>query len=94
MPLSIVFSQPELTPTFGNTSTFFNFTVKYIHLENIAPKNISVNISSTEYSMLEVDPSDNSYLDGKDFYTNISKLNIGLNKAAPILAWAVLLRLL
>jgi predicted transcriptional regulator len=70
---------PKVTPRSGNTSTEFNFTIKYYNLENNPPTNIEVVIDDKEYSMLEVDTSDIDYSDGKIYYFNIKKLNIGIH---------------
>ncbi len=75
----VVLGLPSVTPTLGNTSTDFNFTVRYFHLNNTAPTKIYVNISGTDYSMLEVDPADTNYLNGKDYYFNIKNLAIGVH---------------
>ncbi len=67
----------SVAPTTGNTSTYFNFTVTYLHMENAVPVDIKVNISGTNYSLFEVAPSDTNYLDGKDYFFNIKNLDIG-----------------
>lgn len=70
---------PKVMPTSGNTSTYFNFTVKYFHIKSTAPTQITINISGTEHSMLEVDPMDTNYKDGKDYFYNITHLDIGVH---------------
>ncbi len=77
-PLGLRF--PKVTPTSGNTSTYFNFTVQYFHLKNTAPTKIIVNISGTEYPLLEVDPLDTNHIDGKDYFLNNTHLDIGVHK--------------
>jgi len=69
----------KIKPVFGNTSTYFNYTIIYTHLKNISPTQISVNISGTEYPMLEVNSGDTNFIDGKDYYFNITQLNIGIH---------------
>ena len=75
--LPIRLKLPNVEPTLGYTSTIFNYTVKYIHLKNYPPNEIIVNISGSNYSMFEVDPSDINYKDGKNYYFK-TKLNISL----------------
>ncbi len=76
--LPIVLDIPGVTPSSGNTSTCFNFTVKYLHEDNKAPTEIIVDIRSTLYSMIEADPDDQDYWDGKNYYFNITHLDIGV----------------
>jgi len=70
-------NQGRVKPISGNTSSDFNFTVNYNHLKNIAPTEITVDISGIVHSMLEVDPGDTNYKDGKKYYFTISHLDIG-----------------
>jgi len=70
---------PTLSPTSGNTSTIFNFTIACIHRDNKPPIEITVNISGKEYSMLEVDPSDTNFVDGKYYFFNTKNLDIGVH---------------
>ncbi|MCK5559560.1 MAG: putative Ig domain-containing protein, partial [Thermoplasmata archaeon] len=72
-------SFPSVTPTSGNTSSYFNFTVTYTQAENKAPDEIKVNLNGTNYSMLEAEPDDMDYGDGKSYYYNITHLDIGLH---------------
>jgi uncharacterized protein YjbI with pentapeptide repeats len=74
---SLFLGNPRLTPKLGNTSTEFNFTVTYYQLNNTAPTEIKIIIDSTEHSMLEVDSSDTTYLNGKKYYFKIKNLDIG-----------------
>jgi hypothetical protein len=78
-PLPMYLSYPSITPQMGNTSTYYNFTVTYFHLDNIPPQKIIVNLSDVEYLMLEIDPFDNNYIDGKNYYFTIKNLNIGIH---------------
>ncbi len=75
LPMGLVF--PNVKPYYGNTSTCFNFTITYFHLLNNPPTNISVNLDNMDYSMLEAEPSDLDYSDGKKYYYNIDKLALG-----------------
>jgi hypothetical protein len=77
--LPIALNLPSVTPTFGNTSTYFNYSVTYTHIKNKAPSEITVNISSTAHSMIAMDIGDTNYLDGKNYYFNITHLNIGMH---------------
>ncbi len=80
IPSSHLFlSAPNVAPISGNTTTRFNFTVEYLHLDNTAPKQMTIDINGIEHSMLEVDPLDKNYMDGKDYFFNITHLNIGNN---------------
>jgi predicted transcriptional regulator len=74
---SLFFKLPKVTPFFGDTSTDFNFTVKYFQLNNTPPSKMEVVINGNENSMLEVDPSDSNYIDGKKYFFKIDKLDIG-----------------
>jgi len=68
------FSDPGLVPSIGNVSTSFNFTINYTDIDNQMPAAITVNISgpshSGSWSMIEVDPNDTDYTDGKFYYYN------------------------
>ncbi len=78
LPNSPLFlSYPKVTPLSGNTNTQFNFTVKYFHQNNSSPTGVKVIVDGTEYSMLEVDSGDINYTNGKDYFLNITHLNIG-----------------
>jgi predicted transcriptional regulator len=70
---------PKVTPRLGNTSTEFNFTIKYFNLENTPPTIIEVVIDDKEHSMLECDTSDTDYSDGKNYYFKIKYLDIGIH---------------
>ncbi|MFH0860775.1 MAG: M6 family metalloprotease domain-containing protein [Candidatus Altiarchaeota archaeon] len=58
----------NVTPAFGNTSTVFNFTVNYTHINNTAPVNISVVIDGVYYAMNQSNASDLNYSLGKWYY--------------------------
>jgi hypothetical protein len=68
----------QVNPTTGYTDTRFNFTVTYLHLDNQPPNNITVNITGVgTYDLIEVDPLDTDYSDGKDYYYNASGFGVG-----------------
>jgi hypothetical protein len=75
LPLGLY--SPNVIPTIGNTSTNFNFTVTYKNVDNYAPTQIKINISNSEYTLLEVEPLDVTYYDGKDYFYKTSNLAIG-----------------
>jgi len=68
-------------PSIGYITTDFNYTVTYYDLDNQAPASNTVNITGTSHAgswaMLEVDPSDTNYVDGKDYYYTYIGLTIG-----------------
>ncbi len=70
-------SSPKVTPYSGNTSTEFNFTVQYVHINNKSPSEVKVFIDDIEHSMKEVNSADVTYFDGKEFFHNIRHLDIG-----------------
>jgi hypothetical protein len=78
-PLSLTI--PDVYPVSGDTSTQFNFTVKYRHMDNIAPNDVLINIRGTNHSMLQADPNDLNYnlnyKDSKIFYYTATHLDIG-----------------
>jgi DNA-binding MarR family transcriptional regulator len=75
--LNIILDEGKVTPTSGNTSTIFNYTVKYTQVQNIAPNQIIVNIDGVDHLMKEVDPTDKNYVDGKEYYLKITRLTLG-----------------
>lgn len=77
LTFSLILSSPMVTPLTGNSSQVFNFTVEYSQIYNEPPTTMSVNVSSIEYPMLEVDPLDINYQDGKDYYFNLGNFDIG-----------------
>lgn len=77
-PKLLNLDKPNVTPTSGNTSTYFNFTVIYRQIENVAPTEIKININGINNSMLEVNPSDTEFKIGKRYYYQ-TRLNIGDN---------------
>ncbi|UCE36374.1 MAG: DNRLRE domain-containing protein [Thermoplasmata archaeon] len=84
--LNVANNPPELTmaqvtPTFGNITTSFNFTVNYIDLDDDMPNQVTMNLTGPSnpgpHIMMELDPSDTIYSDGKLYYFIISGLTKG-----------------
>jgi cell division protein FtsN len=77
-PLSSLFlSSPRVNPLIGNTSTEFNFTITYYQLNNTPPTIVKVIIDGLEHLMLEVDPSDMNYKNGKKYFFKLKNFDIG-----------------
>ncbi|UCE74878.1 MAG: putative Ig domain-containing protein, partial [Methanomassiliicoccales archaeon] len=75
-------SPPNLYPTVGEAGvTDFNYTVIYTDLDNQSAGKITVNITGPSFSgnftMIEADPSDTNYTDGKIYYFNTTLPNDG-----------------
>ncbi len=71
-----VLSTPSVTPVSGNTNMGFNFTVTYSDIDNEVPTVMVLNISNEEFPMMEANPADTNYCNGKSYYYNTT-LNIG-----------------
>lgn len=56
---------PRVTPTTGGPGTIFTFTVHYAGDE---PVLMEIYLGDEAHTMLEVDPSDVNYTDGKGYY--------------------------
>ncbi len=69
-----------VTPGSGYIDTYFNYTVTYDNNYNQSPIYVKVNIDGVNYSMIEVDESDVSYFDGKNYYFNSSNFNFGCHE--------------
>jgi hypothetical protein len=71
-------SLPFVSPSSGNMTSTFNFTVLYSDFDDDPPGMVTLNISgpsmSGSYIMMEVDPSDNNSIDGKLYYFQLSSL--------------------
>ncbi len=68
-------SNSVVTPTTGNTSTKFNFTVTYTDMDNTAPAYIRLTLDGTNvYDLLPSSAADTNYADGKEYYYAISGL--------------------
>jgi hypothetical protein len=78
---TLVLLFPDVTPKLGFITTEFNYTVTYVSLDNQPPSDIFVNITGPSHSgnwtMLEADPSDTFYVDGKEYYYSFTGLTTG-----------------
>ena len=77
--LRLILDSPRVSPTSGNTSTNFYFTIEYFNFYNTPPSEIIVNIDDIEYPMLESHQSDTNFKDGKKYFFKINNLNFGLH---------------
>ncbi|MCK5560756.1 MAG: hypothetical protein KAJ51_09195, partial [Thermoplasmata archaeon] len=77
-------SQGSVTPTFGDTSTLFNYTVTYTDSDNDTPTEIKVNIDGTNHSMMPANPGDTNYLDGNTYYY---KTTLGIGSGHTYQFW-------
>ncbi len=74
----LVLSLDQVDPIIGYIDTWFNFTVTYLDLDNNAPFTITVNITGVGvYSLIQMDPLDTDYTDGKEYYYNATSFAIG-----------------
>jgi hypothetical protein len=74
--LPAVLSDPELTPSQGNTTTPFTFRINYTDPENYKPASINVVINGISYPMAKQNPADRYYVDGCIYeYTTIIPTN-------------------
>jgi hypothetical protein len=64
----------DLTPSYGDIRTKFNFTARYHDYDNDAPKFVFVCIDGINYSMKESDKDDTVYDDGKRYWLNTKLL--------------------
>jgi hypothetical protein len=72
-------SFPLVNPLIGYIGSRFNFTVIYTDLDNQAPLSIAVNITGLgAFSLIESDPLDMDFTDGKEYYYNASGIPLGL----------------
>jgi hypothetical protein len=75
-----IFTDSDVSPNSGYEDTWFNFTVNYSHPFDKAPDNITMNLTGPSggiFDLVEVDPSDVDYSDGKLYYYNMSNLTVG-----------------
>ncbi|MFX0100451.1 MAG: hypothetical protein ACFFCS_12835 [Candidatus Hodarchaeota archaeon] len=62
-------NSPQVTPALGDNTTIFNFTMIYLDTDNNEPVDVNITINSTgTFQMVEADPSDTVYTDGKIYY--------------------------
>jgi uncharacterized membrane protein len=77
--LNLGLGSPTVTPIIGNSSTDFTFTVTYFHLDKKNPIEIAVLIDGIKYLMSEVNPNDNNFMDGKDYFFDNINLDLGMH---------------
>jgi hypothetical protein len=71
-----VLTTPKVTPTKGDITYNYNFTVEYIDKDNNKPKYIAVCINGINYTLRESDKTDIIYSDGKSYWY-LTKLHMG-----------------
>jgi hypothetical protein len=59
---------PEVSPTIGNTSTVFRFEVEYWDIDNEPPTEMSLRLNGVKHSMVQSNPGDQNFIDGKRFF--------------------------
>jgi hypothetical protein len=74
-----------VTPTIGNTSTIFKYTVNYMDPDNEAPTEINVKIDGVDQAMIATAPGDTNFLDGNEFYYDTT---IGIGAGHTYEFWA------
>jgi hypothetical protein len=67
----------RFTPSIGDHLTLFNFTVTYTDQDNNFPRFINITINGTLYNMVEANPADILYNDGKLYYLNTTITTFG-----------------
>ncbi|UCE38187.1 MAG: VCBS repeat-containing protein, partial [Thermoplasmata archaeon] len=68
----------DVNPETGYGGQYFNFTVVYSDLDNDPPLNVTLNLtgpSGGTFNMKEINVSDTYYVDGKEFFYNLSLLS-------------------
>jgi hypothetical protein len=69
---------PQVNPTSGYMDSSFNYTVIFTDLDNQSPDTITVNISGLgAFDLLQSDPLDLDYSDGKTYYLELAGFSIG-----------------
>jgi hypothetical protein len=63
-----VLSDGAVVPISGAPTEIFRYEVTYTSARNIAPNDVWVNIDGEDFGMLPVDPEDEVFTDGYDFY--------------------------
>lgn len=69
------FMAANLTPAFGYTDTEFEYLINYSDADNELPVYLKINVNGTNYTMQELNASDNYCYDGKTYFYNTT-LNI------------------
>ena len=75
-----VLISPDVNPLIGNGTSDFNFTVTYMDIDNNPPVTTTLNLtgpSGGTFTLMEIDPSDVDYSDGKLYSYVASGLTIG-----------------
>lgn len=68
----------QVNPDTGFVDTWYNFTVIYTDMDDHVPGFITVNITGIGiYALVEVDPLDIDYTDGKEYYFDITGFSPG-----------------
>nr|MDO8109032.1 hypothetical protein [Candidatus Sigynarchaeota archaeon] len=68
---------PAVTPETGTQSTVFNFTIRYLDLDNNFPAIITITINGTLYMMQTSNAADTDARDGKDYYYATTLTSLG-----------------
>ncbi len=58
----------KVSPSGGNITTVFNFTVKYFDKDNDSPKYLHICIDGMNHTLNETDSTDNIFSDGKNYW--------------------------
>jgi hypothetical protein len=68
----------HVTPSSGTQTTIFRYSVTYSDEDNNAPTYVTITITGVgTFNMVESDPADYTYMDGKDYYYEYSGLGTG-----------------
>ena len=69
-----------VTPPSGTSTTIFRYTVTYTDQDNNAPTYVTLTITGVgTFNMVESNPSDYNYMDGKHYYYEYSGLGTGIH---------------
>ena len=72
------FSAKGISPSSGDETQNYVFTLTYVSKDNSSPTSIDVVIDHKEHGMKEVDDTDDNYTDGKSYYYK-TKLGPGVH---------------
>jgi hypothetical protein len=68
----------QVTPSSGTSTTIFRYSVTYRDQDNNVPTYVNITITGVgTFNMVELDPSDYTYMDGKNYYYEYSGLGTG-----------------
>ncbi|MBN2153894.1 MAG: hypothetical protein JW839_20725, partial [Candidatus Lokiarchaeota archaeon] len=62
----------SVSPSNGNASTLYEYTVIYTHMSEVAPAHVQVAIDGLSYTMVKGNSSDTTYADGCTYTFNIT----------------------